>query len=168
VIELHELGAEDWQRFRAIRRAALAEAPAAFGSALDDWSGERDREERWRARLTNVPFNLVATHDGVDAGMVSGTAPDENGDVLLISLWVAPHARGLGVGDVLVQAVIEWAASQHARLRLDVRSDNAPAVALYARHGFVMIGPKPRESDDEPPEMMMVVRFFQDRPRAPR
>ncbi len=59
----------------------------------------------------------------------------------LVSLWVHPTWRGRGVGDLLVQAVLDWAREQgHAELRLWVSADNGPAERLYARHGFVRTG----------------------------
>src|SRR3954453_6244730 len=91
-IEVRELTPDDWRLWRARRRAALAEAPAAFGSTLAEWSGPADTEERWRARLSGVPLNLVLTKDGEPAGMVSATAPSAHRTVELISLWVAPWA----------------------------------------------------------------------------
>lgn len=52
VIELRVLTPDHWPAWRELRLAALAEAPYAFGSRLADWQGDRDREQRWRDRLT--------------------------------------------------------------------------------------------------------------------
>ncbi len=96
---------------------------------------------RWRARLSTVPLNLVAYLDGKPAGMVSGTAANQDGAIELISMWVAPFARGQGVGDSLVAAVIEWARGQRAaKVALAVVESNEHAVALYRRHRFVDAG----------------------------
>lgn len=70
--------------------------------------------------------------------MVGGTEPSPEGAVELISMYVAPFARGSGVGDALTNAVIEWAARQGAiRVTLAVREANRLAIALYRRNGFV-------------------------------
>jgi ribosomal protein S18 acetylase RimI-like enzyme len=135
-----------------MRRAALAEAPAAFGSTLAQWSGPGDTEERWRARLSGVPLNLVLTVDGEPAGMVSATAPSDHRTVELISLWVTPSARGHGVADAAVTWVLRWARAKHgADVVLSVRADNHPALTLYRRHGFTDAGPAP----DDPTERLM-------------
>ncbi|MGH3471857.1 MAG: GNAT family N-acetyltransferase [Nocardioidaceae bacterium] len=137
MIELRVLTADDWGLWRELRLAALAEAPYAFGSRLSDWQGEGDREDRWRSRL-DLPgsLNLVAVRDGHGLGMASGV-PEGGGVVKVISMWVSPVARGLGVGDLLVQAVEDWARKGKATvLRLAVVPDNNKAVALYQRHGF--------------------------------
>jgi hypothetical protein len=61
VIELRVLSPDDWRVWRELRRAALAEAPEAFGSRLADWQGDGNREERWRDR-PRIPgsCNVVA------------------------------------------------------------------------------------------------------------
>jgi len=152
VIEVRQLTPDDWRLWRAMRLAALADAPAAFGSTLAEWSGRGDTEERWRARLSGVPLNLVLTLDGEPAGMVSATAPSNEATVELISLWVAPSARGHGVADVAITRVTEWARAEHgAEVVLSVRTDNDPAIVLYQRHGFVDDGPSP----DDPTERLM-------------
>src|SRR5262249_60287717 len=95
--------------WRLLRRRALAGAPYALGSRLDDWQGDGDREERWRARL-GIPgsFNVAAVLDGEPAGLASGV-PAGEGAAELISMWGSPAARGHGVGDQLVQTVARWA-----------------------------------------------------------
>jgi ribosomal protein S18 acetylase RimI-like enzyme len=143
VIELRVLTADDWKDFRALRLAALAEAPYAFGSTLASWSGDGDREDRWRRRLT-IPgsHNLLAVLDGVPVGIASGV-PVETGEpeIELISMWVSPAARGHGVGDALVTEVERFARGAGARaLRLAVVPDNPQAIRLYERSGFAATG----------------------------
>jgi ribosomal protein S18 acetylase RimI-like enzyme len=138
VIEIRHLTPDDWPVFRAMRRAALREAPAAFGSTLASWSGDGDTQDRWRARLSTVPHNAFALVDGIPAGMASGTIPDADGRVELISMWVAPPARGRGVGEALVADIAAFATP--APLVLRVYATNARALSLYRRVGFLQIG----------------------------
>jgi ribosomal protein S18 acetylase RimI-like enzyme len=154
VISVRTLSEDDWSEWRALRLQALTEAPGAFGSTVAGWSGAGDREERWRSRLRSVPFNSFAVRNDLPVGMVSGTEP--RGDqVELISMWVEPSARGCGVGDALIAAVVAWAREQGvANVVLDVRVSNDRAVALYSRNGFVDVGPAPGEPGD-PPERRM-------------
>lgn len=142
MIELRELVPDDWPLWRELRLAALADAPAAFGTQLASWQGEGDREERWRARLA-IPgsYNIVAVLDEKPVGMASGVPSPEAGVVELISMWVAPTARGRGVGDFLIACVQRWAIGQGARLmRLAVAENNHHAIALYRRNGFQPTG----------------------------
>lgn len=125
-----------------LRLAALAEAPYAFGSLLADWQGQNDREDRWRSRLS-IPgsFNVVAEINDQPVGMSSGVPTTDDSIFELISMWIAPSARGRGVGDALVQEVERWARNRGARiLRLDVADGNRAAAALYQRNGFGYTG----------------------------
>ncbi|MFI9047379.1 GNAT family N-acetyltransferase [Streptomyces sp. NPDC053427] len=136
--EMWVLGPDNWSVWRALRLAALAEAPNAFGSTLAEWQGDGDREERWRARLgIRDSHNVVAVLDGRPVGMVSGVPTQESGTAELISMWVSPPVRGQGVADRLIGEVERWAIQRCAtRLRLSVMPDNPAAIAFYARHGF--------------------------------
>lgn len=133
MLEVQVLHPDDWQLWRRLRLEALAEAPATFGATLADWSGAGDTETRWRARLTGVPFNAIVRWDGVPAGMVGAFLPDEQ-RAELVSLWVAPSARGRGVGDAAIGAVLHWAPDRD--VVLSVKPDNQAAIRLYRRHGF--------------------------------
>jgi ribosomal protein S18 acetylase RimI-like enzyme len=58
-------------------------------------------------------------------------------DAWLEDLFVDASARRAGVGDALVALAIERARERGARrIELDTGEDNAPALALYERHGF--------------------------------
>jgi GNAT superfamily N-acetyltransferase len=133
MITLEVVGTDDWERWRDLRLSALKEASEAFCSSLSDW--EHQSEDTWRQRLADVAGNFIAALDGKDAGMVSAAVSD--GEVELIGMWVAPLARGRGVGDELVRVVLDWSLShQPLRLTLRVLNGNYRAVTLYERHGF--------------------------------
>jgi ribosomal protein S18 acetylase RimI-like enzyme len=104
-----------------------------------------------------VPYNAVAvTAEDQLVGQVGGTTLD-GGRAELLSLWVAPEARGAGVGEALVEAVCRWAATDAAAIavRLSVRRTNDPAIRLYERTGFRHADPD-TEPGDEPAELAMV------------
>ena len=150
-MRIERLRPESWERSRAIRLRALAEAPDAFACLLAD--EEEQPEEFWRERLSGERcVTLLASDAGADLGCAVGCEWDgKPGCAGLFSMWVAPEARGRGVGDALVQAVIAWARDAgHVRLLLDVADANTAAARLYARHGFEPTGrtgslPAPRE-----------------------
>ncbi len=60
-------------------------------------------------------------------------------------LFVAPQARGRGVGTRLMKQVSDQAAKQGLRLVLDVVDDGGPAIALYDRLGWRMVDNRPAE-----------------------
>lgn len=150
-VRLRVLTPDDWALFREVRLNALREAPYAFSATLADWQGANDSEPRWRLRLTDVPFNVVAYVDDTPAGMVSGTTPDADDAVGLIGLWVAPFARHRGVANALVGAVLSWARERSvAGVWLNVMDGNRPARALYQRFGFVDREPGEYRSQADP------------------
>jgi GNAT superfamily N-acetyltransferase len=146
---IERLGPEDWERLEAIRLASLRDAPQAFGSTLEET--EARPADSWRQQLVDLA-TFLAVIDGQDVGIVRGTHYDgKPGAAILLSMWVAPSARGAGVGEALVETLVDWARQEgYARLLLDVADDNQPAIGLYARMGFEPTGetgalPPPRD-----------------------
>lgn len=140
-----------WERLKNLRLVALEQDPGAFGSTL-----ERELalpEARWRQRLSGARSRtLVATRDGADVGLVMGWPWEGESAVSgLFGLWVAPSARGAGVGGELTKGIVDWARRcSFERMRLHVWEANESALALYVAHGFVDTGrtwspPPPRE-----------------------
>ena len=66
-------------------------------------------------------------------------------DVQVMTIGVAGEAQGRGVGGLLLGALLDHARRIGARSAfLEVRVDNAPALALYERFGFERIGRRRR------------------------
>ena len=135
--------ADDWPALKALRLAALADAPTAFGVTLADARAWTD--DQWRRRAAGgAPADYWLAwraHAGAEkpVGLAGGTV-DDAGRFHLIAMWVAPAARGTGAAGRLVDAVLARARARgHERVVLDVAPDNLPACALYRRHGFVFV-----------------------------
>ena len=96
------------------------------------------------ATLVAMPgaFVGVAERDGQPVGFhISRTAADE---AEIISIGVGPAARRSGVGAALLADSMNRArAAGAAALFVDVAADNAGALALYRRAGFVQVGRRP-------------------------
>ena len=59
----------------------------------------------------------------------------------MLGMGLLPHLRGQGVGGPLMHAALDAAwAYGFSRVELSVRADNARAIALYQRMGFVQEG----------------------------
>jgi ribosomal-protein-alanine N-acetyltransferase len=81
---------------------------------------------------------------------------DDEGEVELARLLVAPERRGRGVGRALTRALTERAQDTHPELPaviLRVRPENAQAIRAYTAAGFVAI------PDDEQDEWNQGQRF---------
>jgi GNAT superfamily N-acetyltransferase len=114
------------------------DAPYAFGST---WEHERKRtEHEWRAAVVSRT-RYVAESVGQVVGMAAIGPSTYTGAADITSLWVAPEARGKGVGDLLILAVVAWAKEGgYGQLFLWVTEGNEHAEQLYERHGFGRTG----------------------------
>ena len=132
---------DDWPALREIRLAALQDAPDAFASTYA--SEETFDEAAWRARIARGGSFLAYVPEisaSEPVGLVGGYE-EQPGTVGLISMWVRPRARGHGVGEALIVAVLDWAQARHARsVNLWVTETNKPARRLYERCGFKPTG----------------------------
>lgn len=134
----HRATPDDWVRVRDIRLESLLADPDAFGSTH---AREVDRDEAgWRAWIAGGAV-ILGVLDGVDVGILGVAGHSLAGARGVYSVWVRPAGRGRGFGDALVRHGIEagWGMGAE-RLILDVAVENAPAIALYERHGFVPTG----------------------------
>ncbi|WP_406272837.1 GNAT family N-acetyltransferase [Nocardia sp. NBC_00881] len=106
-------------------------------------------------------MQFPADSAGVELGTVAGMPALNRGGVHLISMWVvAPEARGTGVSDLLVRAVIEWARGGHRVVRVEVAEGNMFAEQLYRRNGFALTGVSgPLAPGDSRRERVMELRL---------
>jgi len=155
--EIVKARAADWAEVREIRLRALADAPDAFASRLAD---EQNRPESlWRDRLSSAAAGtFMAMDDGVTVGLVTVFRdPDEPTRAHLVSLWVSPQRRGLGVATALTRAALDWADLVDVRVvDLWVTENNDAARRLYERCGFQYSGEcQPLPSDPHLKEIAM-------------
>jgi RimJ/RimL family protein N-acetyltransferase len=132
----------EWEVWRELRLAALADAPYAFGSTL---AAEQERDEAaWRAgfKADAQGANFVGRLDGTEAGMCAVLLlPALKGEPLLVAMWLTPIARGTGLAAELVRAAEKWCVEYGlSRLLLDVVEDNHRAIRLYERLGYQPTG----------------------------
>jgi len=136
------LGEDDWAVFRELRLRSLLDSPEAFGSTYGEESsqtepGWRDRAAgRWRGGTAAV--FVARAEDGTPVGTATGAEYDAEPRVAhLYAMWVAPDARGAGIGHRLLEAVTDWARSRGCdRLVLSVTGSNEIARRFYASVGF--------------------------------
>jgi GNAT superfamily N-acetyltransferase len=163
--EIRRIRPGEGEQLRDIRLRALSEDPGAFGSTFDEEAGRLmsvwDEAATTRSQ-GEVESTFVAEAQGAWVGLAAGfRAEDDPATIGLFSMWVAPEARGHGLGRRLVDEVVAWARSSGARaVRLGVIRGNGPAVELYRRAGFLLTGDhRPLRSDPsrEVERMMLVL-----------
>jgi [ribosomal protein S18]-alanine N-acetyltransferase len=108
--------------------------PTAWTAAMF-WSELAAGPTRW--------YVVAEGEGGALAGYAGLLAGGSEADVQTIG--VAPAAQGRGVGTLLLRALTGEAVRRGTTsLLLEVRADNAPAIALYRREGFERIGVRRR------------------------
>lgn len=140
---IRTLRAEEWELLRELRLRALRDSPDSFGPLAEDVAREPDEYWQRGARTFGADAGraslFLAEHDGAAVGLVSATAAAGTG--YIGAMWVAPSARGAGLGRALVDAACAWLRAQGcARLALTVTETNAAAIALYQGAGFRLTG----------------------------
>ena len=151
-VVVRRVAPDEWPAFREIRLAALGDAPQAYLTTLAE--AQAYPEQLWRDRIAANP-HFLATVDGVAVGMTVVIATDNGREI--VSVWVAPDARGRGVIEALIDAAVGWAGDQgDAQLGLWVVEGNERAERAYARYGFSRTGrtqPVPGRPDEIEVEM---------------
>jgi GNAT superfamily N-acetyltransferase len=155
-------------RLRDIRLRALRDAPAAFASTFEAESTRpptawAEAATAWSAGDGTATF--VAEADEHWLGLIGALrAPERPELVELVSMWVAPESRRLGIAQSLIGEVVAWARSVGADgVALWVARDNAGAIATYQRVGFRLTGEhQPLPSDLCTDELRMIMTLEAD------
>jgi RimJ/RimL family protein N-acetyltransferase len=143
--------ADDAARLRALRLRALAEDPEAFGATV-----ARDAArpgEWWRAWAADSEAGseqrtFILADGCAWLGLALVRAGDD-GLGELLSMWLAPRARGSGAMAQLVDACAGWARERGLRaVRLAVFAGNPRARAAYERCGFTEVDRADIVTDD--------------------
>ena len=139
-IHIRRLTPADAAMYRGIRLEGLYSSPEAFGSTFET---EFSKPLAWFFdRLSNSQiFGAFLGSEilGI-AGFAVREGTKESHKGLLWGMYVRPVARGTGVAQRLVEAVIEFARLRVELIQLSVVMGNEPARRLYARLGFVEYG----------------------------
>jgi ribosomal-protein-alanine N-acetyltransferase len=109
---------------------------------VDAWS-ENLLAEGLAGRLPTIHY-LLAEADGAVVGHAVTSLAGDIAELQRIA--VTPAARRTGVASALLEAAVALAASggEADRMLLEVRADNAGALAFYAARGFMEVDRRPR------------------------
>jgi ribosomal protein S18 acetylase RimI-like enzyme len=145
-VEIIKLTPERWADDRAFRLEALVIEPQAFGSSFQ--KNLLIPEEVWKERAQAAyegiyAWKYYAQENSTLIGSVGASLSKEHPSVAIVfGVYVAPPARGKGIGAKLMEALID-AIKQNKdikRITLTVNKNQTSAVSLYERCGFVITG----------------------------
>lgn len=124
----------------------------------DSWS----IEQFWEELAQPTRWYVVAKDDNGGVAGYAGLfllAPEAD----LQTIGVAHSAQGRGVGQLLLNALIEHARQQGCRrLLLEVRAGNLPALNLYRKAGFTQLSRRSRYYPDGGDAIVMTLQLSAD------
>lgn len=125
-----------------VRHAERADLDALMALELSAFASDRISGRQFRDHIDSRSAVLLVFSDGDDLVGDSLLLFRQKSRVArLYSLVVAPTARGRGIGQTLLDANEQVARQRGCPLlRLEVRVDNASAIALYERNGYRVFG----------------------------
>ena len=101
----------------------------------DPWSETLFRDA---LECPDAALLVAEKEDGAVLGYAVLSAVLDEGN--LDNIAVAPPCRRRGVADALLSALTGIGRTSLSVLQLEVRASNLPAIALYEKHGFVLVG----------------------------
>jgi L-amino acid N-acyltransferase YncA len=140
VLTIEEMQAADWPQVAAIYQAGIDTRNATFETtvpAWDKWNAAHRPDCRFVARNGDQVLGWAALTPYSARAAYAGVAE--------VGIYIAPAARGQGVGKALLNALI--AASEKAEvwtLQAGIFAENAPSIALHTACGFRVVGVRER------------------------
>jgi ribosomal protein S18 acetylase RimI-like enzyme len=140
MLTVRRLKGDDVEAYRAIRLEGLENAPDDFASTLaqEQALSRGDFIHRLESGCALGAFEgdaLVAI-----VGLVVATGEKERHKGTLVGMYVRQSARGRGVGQALIAALLAVATGQVEQVNLAVAENNIAARKLYERCGFNAYG----------------------------
>ncbi len=127
----------------AVRRAGAADLDALVALEEASFSADRISRRQYRRHLASASACVLVAGSGSAPCLGSALVFFRRGSptARLYSLAIRAQARGRGLGAALIEAAEAEARSRGCHhMRLEVRTDNLPAIALYERLGYRRIG----------------------------
>lgn len=136
---IRRLDPSEWELLKALRLAALRDAPSAFGSTYS--REEAQSSDWWQTSLKTLHWMVVE----VEGNPVSLCALHRDDNLPnaseIIAMWVDPRFRRQGLAKALVSYCEAHARSLGStELSLAVAADNGAAKTLYEELGFLYYG----------------------------
>jgi L-amino acid N-acyltransferase YncA len=134
------MSAADWPAVRAIYEQGIATGNATFEKSAPAW-------DAWDS--AHLPHSRLVAHAAGNVVAWAALSPVSSrcvyAGVAEVSVYVAAHARGRGIGLALLSALVE--ASERANiwtLQAGIFPENAASLELFRKAGFRVLGTRER------------------------
>jgi ribosomal-protein-alanine acetyltransferase len=123
----------------AIRKLAASDVPAVSAILQESPEAALWSSESLLQLASADPAAWVVDLNSVLVGFLIGRIVADECEIL--NMAVSRAHRRMGIGSNLLESALEFSRNAgSARAYLEVRASNAPAISLYARHGFTECG----------------------------
>jgi len=159
---IRRLRSDDAASFRAIRLEALRANPELLRSTFEL---EDNLDVAWFAGRLEDAHVMGAFRDGELVGTAGFSIQQGEPNAhkgRLFGMYVRSSSRNLGLGRLLLNAVLDVARESVELIQLSVVSENRPALRLYESVGFLEFGKETKASkygDKYYDETLMVLDF---------
>ena len=146
MVIVSQLQNERWEEYKQLRLHALQNDPIAFGSTFND---EKDcLQDAWITKMASMNFAIL---DDTPIDMISLVREKKTKFrhiSNIYSVYVMPEFRRHGIGNMLMQAVMDQALTnpEIVKVKLTVNNSQFAAIRLYERFGFQMVGIMKKEA----------------------
>ena len=140
-----------------VRKFATSDVPAVLAILQESPEAAAWSQESLLQLDSVAPTAWVAERNGVVAGFLIGRSAADEFEILNMAVS-RPHRRQ-GIGSKLLESALEDSRKAGtARVYLEVRASNEPAIALYKRHGFTECGRRVRYYRDPVEDAVLLSR----------
>lgn len=118
-------------------------------------------QDSWESELYNTTVSLVVaeTEEGHVLGYgVLGVILDEG---CLEKIATRPEYQRQGIAQAILGSFLRYGQEHLAFITLEVRDDNAPALALYRKNGFVEVGRRKNYYAEVHRDAILMTREFE-------
>ena len=126
---------KDWKDLKKARLASLKDSPEAFESSYERCNSFSKAQWKERASENKLSSFFLAYEKDQVIGIVGGYLA--NAEYSLISMWVDPKFRSMGLGRKLVEKLLNHAKKNgHSEVLLEVLPANQKVCNFYLHCGF--------------------------------
>ncbi|MDP2860736.1 MAG: GNAT family N-acetyltransferase [bacterium] len=148
-ISIISLTPDKWETYRDIRLKGLLEDPQAFARSYKEEVAFP--QEKWLQRASS-PYGFMAFKNDIPLGTMGAfiSGEPDNKVANIVGAFVSKDARRKGVGSKLLKAVLDKIKQESSvkTVKLSVNKSQTPAIELYEKFGFRIIGEKTQKMGD--------------------
>jgi ribosomal protein S18 acetylase RimI-like enzyme len=147
-LQINNFLPEQWKEYKRLRLFSLQDEPNAFGSSYEKESKFTD--EKWKERLRDEKNKILFYRDNNNLVGMAGARLVDNNVAYIVGVYVIPNSRKKGIAKRLMKYLIKELLiyTDMKILRLSVNANQIPALNLYKKLNFKIVGKEKSKMGD--------------------